>query len=83
MTQSEFVDRELSKRTFVTTMYSLIVNREPDEEGQKYWERKYDEYRRMTGSIEEFENKNCREMMDQPEFKELVTQFNSKILILI
>ena len=78
MTQPEFVDRELSKRTFVTTMYSLIVNREPDEEGQKYWERKYDEYRRMTGSIEELRIKIAREMMDQPEFKELVTQLNLK-----
>ena len=76
MTQPEFVDRELSKRTFVTTMYSLIVNREPDEEGQKYWERKYDEYRRTTGSIEELRIKIAKEMMDQPEFKELVTQLN-------
>lgn len=78
MTQPEFVDRELSKRTFVTTMYSLIVNREPDEEGQKYWERKYDEYRRMTGSIEDLRIKIAREMMDQPEFKELVTELNLK-----
>lgn len=76
MTQPEFVDRELSKRTFVTTMYSLIVNREPDEEGQKYWERKYDEYRRTTGSVEELRIKIAREMMDQPEFKELVNELN-------
>lgn len=78
MTQPEFVDRELSKRTFVTTMYSLIVNREPDEEGQKYWERKYDEYRRIEGSIEELRIRIAKEMMDQPEFKELVTQLNLK-----
>lgn len=78
MTQSEFIDRELNKRNFVTTMYSLIVNREPDEEGQRYWERKYDEYRKATSSIERLRIKIAREMMDQPEFKELVSNLKLK-----
>ena len=76
MTQKEFVERELDKSQFVTTMYSLIVNREPDSEGQKYWERKYDEYKSQTSSIAELRIKIAREMMDQPEFKELVTNLN-------
>ncbi|BAK81436.1 DUF4214 domain-containing protein [Candidatus Arthromitus sp. SFB-rat-Yit] len=74
MTQPEFVDRELSKSKFVTTMYSLIVNREPDGDGQNYWERKYDEYKDQVKSIAELRIKIAREMMDQPEFKELVTK---------
>lgn len=78
MTQSEFVDRELNKRNFVTTMYSLIVNREPDEEGQRYWEGKYDEYRKTTSSIERLRIKIAREMMDQPEFKELISNLKLK-----
>lgn len=78
MTQPEFVDRELSKKNFVTTMYSLIVNREPDSDGQSYWERKYDEYRQMTSSIEDLRIKIAREMMDQPEFKELVSNLGLK-----
>lgn len=78
MTQPEFVDRELSKKNFVTTMYSLIVNREPDSEGQSYWERKYDEYRQMTSSTEELRIKIAREMMDQPEFKELISNLGLK-----
>lgn len=76
MTQSEFVDRELSKKTFVTTMYSLIVNREPDAEGQKYWEGKYDEYRNGITSIEDLRIKIAREMMGQSEFRELVGNLN-------
>ncbi len=76
MTQKEFIERELDKAQFVTTMYSLIVNREPDSEGQKYWERKYDEYKPQTNSIAELRIKIAREMMDQPEFKELVTNLN-------
>ena len=78
MTQKEFVERELSKSEFVTTMYSLIVNREPDDEGQKYWERKYDEYKSQTNSIAELRIKIAREMMDQPEFKELITNLSLK-----
>ncbi len=74
MTQPEFVDRELSKSRFVTTMYSLIVNREPDSDGQNYWERKYDEYKDQVKSIAELRIKIAKEMMDQPEFKELVTK---------
>ncbi len=73
MTQSEFVDRELSKKSFVTTMYSLIVNREPDEDGQKYWEGKYEEYRTGVTSIEALRIKIAREMMGQSEFRELVS----------
>lgn len=78
MTQSEFVDRELNKRNFVTTMYSLIVNREPDEEGQRYWEGKYDEYRKTTSSIERLRIKIAREMMDQQEFKDLISNLKLK-----
>ncbi len=78
MTQKEFVERQLSKSDFVTTMYSLIVNREPDSDGQKYWERKYDEYKSQTSSIAELRIKIAREMMDQPEFKELVTNLKLK-----
>ncbi len=78
MTQKEFIERELDKKSFVTTMYSLIVNREPDSEGQKYWERKYDEYKPQTNSIAELRIKIAREMMDQPEFKELVTNLKLK-----
>ncbi len=72
MTQKEFMERQLSKKEFVTTMYSLIVNREPDESGQRYWEGKYDEYRGVTTSIEELRIKIAREMMNESEFKELV-----------
>ncbi len=78
MTQKEFVERELDKSQFVTTMYSLIVNREPDSDGQKYWERKYDEYKPQTNYIAELRIKIAREMMDQPEFKELVTNLKLK-----
>ena len=76
MTQPEFVDRELSKRNFVMTMYSLIVNRESDDEGRAYWERKYDEYRAQTTSIEKLRIRIAREMMDQQEFKDLINKLN-------
>ncbi len=78
MTQKEFVERQLTKQQFVTTMYSLIVNREPDKDGQAYWERKYDEYRNMVMSIEELRIKIAREMMNESEFKELVTSIGLK-----
>lgn len=78
MTQPEFVDRELTKSRFVTTMYSLIVNREPDQDGQAYWERKYDEYQSQVQNIAELRIKIAREMMDQQEFKDLVTSLNLK-----
>ena len=74
MTQPEFVDRELTKSKFVSTMYTLIVDRESEEEGQKYWESKYVEYRDQVSTIEQLRIKIAREMMDQPEFKELVTR---------
>ncbi len=73
MTQKEFIERELNKSQFVTTMYSLIVSRQPDAEGQSYWERKYEEYRDVTTSIADLRIKIAREMMNEPEFKELVT----------
>ena len=76
MTQPEFVNRELSKKDFIKTMYSLIVNREPDEEGQSYWERRYDEYKNQTSSIADLRIKIAREMMNEPEFKKLVTSLN-------
>ena len=76
MTQPEFVDRELSKKAFVRTMYSLVVNREPDEDGQSYWERKYDEYRSQTSSIADLRIRIAKEMMNEPEFKDLVTSLN-------
>lgn len=78
MTQNEFVERELSKKSFINVMYSLIVNRESDEQGQAYWERKYEEYRPTAKSIEELRIKIAREMMEQSEFKDLVGSMNIK-----
>ncbi|BAK81435.1 DUF4214 domain-containing protein [Candidatus Arthromitus sp. SFB-rat-Yit] len=74
MTQPEFVDRELTKSKFVSTMYTLIVDREAEEEGQRYWEGKYVEYRNEVSTIAQLRIKIAREMMDQPEFKELVSR---------
>lgn len=74
MTQPEFVDRELTKSKFVSTMYTLIVDREAEEEGQRYWEGKYVEYRDQVSTIANLRIKIAREMMDQPEFKELVSR---------
>ncbi len=73
MTQNEFIERQLTREQFVTTMYSLIVNRTPDQEGQFYWERKYDEYKETTKTIAELRIKIAREMMQEPEFKKLIT----------
>ncbi len=78
MTQEEFIQRQLSKKEFVTTMYSLIVNRQPDDSGQLYWERKYDEYRNVTTSIAGLRIKIAREMMNESEFKELVGSIGLK-----
>lgn len=78
MTQPEFIERELNKQEFVTTMYTLIVNREPDKDGQSYWEGKYDEYRQVVTSVAELRIKIAKEMMDQPEFKELVSSLGLK-----
>lgn len=78
MTQPEFIERELNKQQFVTTMYSLIVNRTPDEDGQSYWEGKYNEYREQTSSIATLRIKIAREMMNEKEFKDLVTSLGLK-----
>ena len=78
MTQPEFIERELNKQQFVTTMYSLIVNRTPDEDGQSYWEKKYNEYREQTSSVATLRIKIAREMMNEKEFKELVTSLGLK-----
>ncbi len=73
MTQKEFVERELNKEAFVTTMYSLIVSRKPDMEGQFYWEKKYEAYSASATSIAELRIKIAREMMNEQEFKDLIT----------
>ena len=53
MKQDEFISRYLSKEEFVKMMYKIVVGRDPEEEGQKYWEGKYDEYKLQVESLAE------------------------------
>ena len=56
--QDEFVNRFLSKEDFIKMMYIIVVGRDPEEEGQKYWERKY-EYKSGRIIISRIKKKNC------------------------
>ncbi len=37
LNEKEFIDRNLSNEEFITSMYSIIANREPDHVGYNYW----------------------------------------------
>ncbi|OAT89202.1 hypothetical protein A6P36_05345 [Candidatus Arthromitus sp. SFB-turkey] len=78
MAQDEFVNRFLSKEDFIKMMYIIVVGREPEEEGQKYWERKYDEYKLQEPSLADLRRRIATEMMSEPEFKDYVTKIGLK-----
>ena len=78
MAQDEFVNRFLSKEDFIKMMYIIVVGREPEEEGQKYWESKYDEYKLQESSLAEVRRRIATEMMSEPEFKDYVTKIGLK-----
>ncbi len=72
MKQDEFVSRLMSREQFIKMMYEIIVGREPEEEGQKYWEQKYEEYRTQEPTLADVRMRIAREMMDTAEFKAYV-----------
>lgn len=78
MAQDEFVNRFLSKEDFIKMMYIIVVGRDPEEEGQKYWKRKYDEYKLQESSLAELRRRIATEMMSEPEFKDYVTKIGLK-----
>ena len=78
MAQDEFVNKFLSKEDFIKMMYIIVVGRDPEEEGQKYWERKYDEYKLEESSLADLRRRIATEMMSEPEFKDYVTKLGLK-----
>ena len=54
-------------------MYKIVVGRDPEEEGQKYWEGKYDEYKLQVESLAELRIRIASEMMNESEFKQYIT----------
>lgn len=78
MKQDEFVSRLMTKEQFIKMMYEIIVGREPEEEGQKYWEQKYDEYRTQETTLADVRIRIVREMMDTAEFKAYVSSLGLK-----
>lgn len=78
MAQDEFIDRFMSKEDFVKMMYIIVVGREPEEEGQKYWETKYDEYKLQEQSLADLRRRIATEMMSEQEFKDYVTKIRLK-----
>lgn len=78
MKQDEFVSRLMSREQFIKMMYEIIVGREPEEEGQKYWEQKYEEYRTQEPTLADVRMRIAREMMDTSEFKAYVASLGLK-----
>lgn len=78
MKQDEFINRYLSKEEFIKMMYEIVVGREPEEEGQKYWEGKYDEYKLQVESLADLRIKIASEMMNESEFKQYITSIGLK-----
>ncbi len=78
MKQDEFVSRLMSREQFIKMMYEIIVGREPEEEGQKYWEQKYEEYRTQEPTLADVRMRIAREMMDTAEFKAYVASLGLK-----
>ena len=37
LNEQEFINKNLSNEEFITAMYSIIANREPDQTGYNYW----------------------------------------------
>ncbi len=74
MKQDEFVNRFLSKEEFIDMMYQIIVGRDADEDGKKYWGIKYDEYRLQFESLADVRIQIASEMVNEPEFKNYVSQ---------
>ncbi|BAK55830.1 hypothetical protein SFBM_0048 [Candidatus Arthromitus sp. SFB-mouse-Japan] len=37
LNEKEFIDKNLSNQEFITSMYSIIANRKPDQTGYNYW----------------------------------------------
>lgn len=37
LNEKEFIDKNLSNQEFITSMYSIIANRSPDQTGYNYW----------------------------------------------
>ncbi len=44
LNEDEFIKKNLSNQEFITSMYSIIANREPDENGFNYWLSKLKEF---------------------------------------
>lgn len=78
MKQDEFVERYLSKEDFIKMMYQIVVDRDPEEDGQKYWESKYDEYKLQEASIADVRIRIASEMMNEQEFKNYVSSMGLK-----
>ena len=73
MVQDEFINRFLSKEDFIKMMYQIVLGRDSEEEGQKYWMRKYDEYKVEEETLLKLRMRIASEMINEKEFKEYVT----------
>ncbi len=77
LNEKEFIEKNLSNEDFVTSMYSIIVNRDPDQQGYDYWLTTLIEYQKNTDT-KHAKSRIILLMCNESELEERALKLNLK-----
>lgn len=77
LNEKEFIDKDLSDEEFITSMYSIIANREPDQTGYNYWLNMLIEYQKEIDA-KTSKSKIILSICNEAELEERATKLNLK-----
>lgn len=78
--ENEFSEMEYSTDKFISVLYSIIVDRDPDEEGLSFWINFYnqDAIKNSNGDVFVAKRYTVERMINEEEFKKLILKLNLK-----
>lgn len=77
LNEEEFINKNLSNEEFITSMYSIIADRDPDKDGYKYWLNLLKKYQNELGD-KEAKSKIILFICNEAELEERSSKINLK-----
>lgn len=77
LNEKEFINKNLSNEEFITAMYSIVTNREPDEPGYNYWLNMLKEYQTNL-SAKDAKSQIILRICNEAELSERANKINLK-----
>lgn len=77
LNEEEFINKNLSNEEFITAMYSIIANRDPDKEGYNYWLNLFKQYQKELDE-KESKSKIILRICNEAELEERSSKINLK-----